>query len=204
MKTLLMKVALISVLLTLGASGAAWAHVVVEPEEVEAGGYEKLTVSVPTENQIPTTAVRVEVPEVFMVSGVKPVPGWSYEFEKRGGLITAVTWTGGEILPREFQEFTLQAKTPDEPGDYSWKAYQTYEDGSVVEWTGAPDSAEPASVVEVVPAASQGSSGHGTHEQPAAGTVPDTDGVNPAFLYGLPVLGVASLVAALAALRKRA
>jgi hypothetical protein len=53
----------------------------------------------------------------------------------------------------------LQARTPKDTGDYAWKAYQTYEIGSVVEWTGPPDAGEPASVVRVVPETSQADDG---------------------------------------------
>src|ERR671916_2447866 len=122
----------------LTVSAPAWAHVVVSPEEVRAGDYETLTVSVPTEKEIPTTEIRVEVPEGFLLSGVQPVPGWEYAFEEDGGVITAVTWSGGEIGPREFQQFLVQAQAPEEPGGYPWKATQTYENGSVVKWTGPP------------------------------------------------------------------
>ena len=113
----------------------AGAHVVVSPEVVTAGDYATLTVSVPTEKEIPTTKIRVEVPEGFLLSGVQPVPGWEHTFQEDGGVVTAVTFSGGEIRPREFQQFLVQAQVPEEPGEYAWKAIQTYEDGSVVEWT---------------------------------------------------------------------
>ena len=119
----------------LAVSAPAWAHVVVSPEKVTAGDYETLTVSVPTEKEIPTTEIRVEVPEGFLLSGVQPVPGWEHAFEEDGGIVTAVTFSGGEIRPREFQQFLVQAQAPEEPGQYPWKAFQTYKDGSVVEWT---------------------------------------------------------------------
>ncbi len=151
-------------------SAPAWAHVVVSPEEVAAGDYETLTVSVPTEKEVPTTKIRVEVPEGFLLSGVQPVPGWEYAFEEDGGVITAVTWSGGEIGPREFQQFLVQAQAPEEPGEYPWRAIQTYGDGSVVEWTGPPDAEEPASVVEVVP------SGTGGQGSEAAQVASDREG----------------------------
>src|SRR5919112_4066596 len=134
----------------LAVSAPAWAHVVVSPEEVRAGDYETLTVSVPTEKEIPTTEIRIEVPEGFLLSGVQPVPGWEYGFEEDGGVVKAVTFSGGEIRPREFHQFLVRAQAPEEPGEYPWKAIQTYEDGSVVEWVGPPDSEEPASVIEVL------------------------------------------------------
>jgi hypothetical protein len=86
---------------------------------------------------------RVEVPEGFLLSGVQPVPGWEHAFEEDGGIVTAVTFSGGEIRPREFQQFLVQAWAPEEPGEYPWKAIQTYEDGSVVEWTGPPTRRSP-------------------------------------------------------------
>src|SRR4028118_1193781 len=134
----------------LALSAPVWAHVTVSPEEVSAGDYETLTVSVPTEKEVPTTEIRVEVPEGFLLSGVQPVPGWEHAFEENRGVVTAVTFSGGEIRPQEFQQFLVQAQAPEESGGYPWKAAQTYEDGSGVEATGARASAAPASVVEVV------------------------------------------------------
>ena len=184
----------------LAVSGTAWAHVVVSPEEVPAGDYEILTVSVPTEKEIPTTEIRVEVPEGFLLSGVQPVPGWEHAFEEDRGVVTSVTFSGGEIRPREFQQFLVQAQAPEEPGEYPWKAAQTYEDGSVVEWAGAPDSEEPASVVEVV---SGGSADAGASPEPPeasasqqaggqASVLADTGGTDPA-VYA--VIGAAGLLA---------
>ena len=190
----------------LAVSAPAWAHVVVSPEEVAAGDYATLTVSVPTEKEVPTTKIRVEVPEGFLLSGVQPVPGWEYAFEEDGGLITAVTWSGGEIGPREFQQFLVQAQAPEEPGEYPWRAIQTYGDGSVVEWTGPPDAEEPASVVEVVPG---GTDGHGSEaaevpsgrEGTVAGAGTDTLGAtgghNP-FVYASLGIGALALGALLA------
>lgn len=183
----------------LAVSGTAWAHVVVSPEEVTTGDYETLTVSVPTEKEVPTTEIRVEVPEGFLLSGVQPVPGWEHAFEEDGGIVTAVTFSGGEIGPREFQQFLVQAQAPEEPGEYPWGAIQTYDDGSVVEWTGAPDSEEPASVVEVV---SAGSGGDGASSKPQedssspealgeAEVLADTGGTSPVVYAGLGGLGLA-------------
>ena len=182
----------------LAVSAPAWAHVVVSPEEVRAGDYETLTVSVPTEKEIPTTEIRVEVPEGFLLSGVQPVPGWEYSFEEDGGIVTAVTFSGGEIRPREFQQFLVQAQAPEEPGEYPWKAIQTYEDGSVVEWVGSPESEEPASVIEVV---SGGSESPASSPQPTeasasqraggeAEVLADTGGKIPAVYAGLGFVGL--------------
>ena len=182
----------------LALSAPVWAHVTVSPEEVTAGDYETFTVSVPTEKEVPTTEIRVEVPEGFLLSGVQPVPGWEHAFEEDGGVVTAVTFSGGEIRPREFQQFLVQAQAPEKPGEYPWKATQTYEDGSLVEWTGAPDSEEPASVVEVV---SGGAEDPESSPQPSEGSasqraggeaevLADTGGTSPAVYAALGLTGL--------------
>jgi uncharacterized protein YcnI len=182
----------------LAVSTPAWAHVVVSPEVVTAGDYEPLTLSVPTEKEIPTTKIRVEVPEGFLLSGVQPVPGWEHNFQEDGGVVRAVTFSGGEIRSQEFQQFLLQAQAPDKPGEYPWKAIQTYEDGSVVEWTGPPDSEEPASVIEVL---SGGSEHPQSSPQPSkasasqkaggqAQVLADTGGMNLAVYAGVGFVGL--------------
>ena len=192
----------------LTVSAPAWAHVVVSPEGVAAGDYETLTVSVPTEKEVPTTKIRVEVPEGFLLSGVQPVPGWKHSFEEDGGVVRAVTFSGGEIRPREFQQFLVQAQAPEEPGEYPWKAFQTYKDGSVVEWVGPPESEEPASVIEVIsggsgePKASPKPSEASASQKAAGGeaeVLADTGGTNLAVYAGLGFLGL--VVSALLARR---
>ena len=145
--------------------------------------------------------------------GVQPVPGWDYEFEEEGGVIRAITWSGEEIEPREFQEFAVQARTLADTGGYSWSAFQTYEDGSVVEWTGPPEEAEqpeedaeeaeehamekteegPASVVEVI-------QGDAQTDRPGAGAPRSGGGFTPIAAYGGLGLGALALVVALLAL----
>jgi uncharacterized protein YcnI len=191
----------------LAVSAPAWTHVVVSPEEVTAGDYETLTVSVPTEKEIPTTEIRVEVPEGFLLSGVQPVPGWEHTFEEDGGVVRAVTFSGGEIRPREFQQFLVQAQAPEKPGEYPWKAFQTYENGRVVEWTGAPDSEEPASVIDVVSGGSERPQSsrrpsEASASQKAGGeaeVLADTGGTNLAVYAGLGFVGL--VVSALLARR---
>ena len=204
-RLLFVGVAALSFCAMLAVAAPVWAHVVVSPEEVAADDYETLTVSVPTEKEVPTTEIRMEVPKGFLLSGVQPVPGWEHAFEEDGGVVTAVTFSGGEIRPREFQQFLVQAQAPEEPGEYPWRAIQTYEDGSVVEWTGPSDAEEPASVVEVVSGVAGGqesSSESQSGAEPQASSAPqevgeeakalaDTGGTSPALYAGLGVAGLA-------------
>jgi uncharacterized protein YcnI len=199
MRTGWFRVAVLSALLTLAVTSIASAHVRVLPEEVPASGFEVFTVRVPTEKEVPTTAVRVEVPEGFTISRVQPVPGWDYELEEEGGTVSAITWSGGEIGATEFQQFDVQGQTPEEPGDYPWSAYQTYEDGEVVEWTGPEDSEEPASVVRVV----EGDPNEAAAQETDSGTTPSVGGLSVIAAYGGLVLGALALVVALVALLRR-
>ncbi|QIN81367.1 DUF1775 domain-containing protein [Rubrobacter tropicus] len=189
-----LRVVLLSVLLTFGLAGAALAHVEVSPDQVPAGATETFTIEVPTEKEIPTTEVRIELPEGFEAGGAEAPSGWRGEVQGN-----ALVWTGGEIPVANSEEFSFEATVPDEAGSFRLSAIQTYEDGSVAEWTGAPDSEEPAPVIEV--ASGGGASGEmdepqhgdtqGSHEE-----VPDTGGVNAGLLLGVcvAVFAAASLL----------
>lgn len=194
-----------ALLLTL--QGLASAHAVVYPQQVVANAYEKFSLRVPSEKEIPTTKVKVEIPVGYTISRVQPLPGWTYTFTKDDkGVVTAIEWSGGQIGPTEFQEFVMNGKAPANAGKTAWKVYQTYQDGSVAEWTGPSDSKTPASTVEVV-AGKGNTDAHGattpapTTTAPAA-TAPVAGAVAssgaPAWAgWGGLVLGAAALVVAL-------
>ncbi|MCH6267824.1 YcnI family protein [Neobacillus citreus] len=145
-------------------AGAASAHVTVQPSETSQGKYEVFTVKVPSENeQVPTTKIEVKIPDDVDVTRFEPKPGWKYDVQKdASGKITSVTWTaeGEGLSPTEFAMFNMSGKVGDKAEKIVWKAYQTYQDGSVVEWVGAEDADKPASVTVVHPAA-PGEHGHG-------------------------------------------
>jgi uncharacterized protein YcnI len=153
-------------------AGAASAHVTVAPKETSQGKYEVFTVKVPSENEtVPTTKVEVKIPDDVNVTRIEPKPGWSYEVQKdASGKITSVTWTteGEGLSPIEFAQFNMSGKVGDDATEIVWKAYQTYKDGSVVEWVGAKDAEKPASVTVVLPADAS-ANGHGdkSTESPA-------------------------------------
>jgi uncharacterized protein YcnI len=197
-----LRLVVLSTFLTLAVASVANAHVRVLPEEVPADSFEVFTVRVPTEKDIPTTEIRVEVPEGFTVSRVEPVSGWDYELEEEAGVVRAITWSGGEIGETEFRQFNVQGKTPEEPGEYPWNAYQTYEDGEVVEWIGTENSEEPASVIRVAEGARGGH--NGVAPQESGSEAPSSTGiiVQIAAYSGLGV-GILALVVATVALLRR-
>ena len=196
MKTRWLWALLLAACLLIAAPVVAWAHVRVVPEDVPADSYEVLTVRVPTEKDIPTTEVRVEVPEGFTVSRVEPVPGWDYELEEEAGVVREITWAGGEIGATEFQQFDVQGKTPAEPGEYPWNAYQTYEDGEVVEWIGPEDSEEPASIIRVA-------EGGAATQESRSDDLPSTGVFVPIAAYSGLGVGILALGVATVALLRR-
>ena len=54
----------------------------------------------------------------------------------------------------------MQGKVSDDAIEIVWKAYQTYKDGMLVEWVGAPNDNLPASVTVVNPAELSSDHGH--------------------------------------------
>jgi uncharacterized protein YcnI len=193
MKARIGTVAVLSIAMTLTMASIAWAHTTVSPEEVSAGSTETFTVSTPGEKSVPIIEERVVVPQGFEVMGVSSPDGWQGSIEG-----SSVVWTGGEIPEGEEQQFSFEAQVPGQTGEYQWRAFDTYEDGSVSEWTGPEDSESPASVTEVVAggeqgaAAAEGSHGHshgvGMHDD----DLPETGGVSP-LVYGIGALGLISL-----------
>lgn len=125
----------------------AGAHVTVVPNQSPAGAYELYSVRVPTEKAIPTVKVRLDFPAGVDVSRFAPAPGWTRAVDKDAtGRIVAVTWSGGSIASDEIGLFAFQGRNGT-GGALSFKATQTYSDGSVVEWANAPTEPNPAPVV---------------------------------------------------------
>jgi uncharacterized protein YcnI len=191
-------------------AGAASAHVSVQPQETSQGKYEVFTVRVPSEKEdAETMKVEVKFPEEVNITRFEHKPGWTYEAQKDDtGKITSVVWAAEEkgLSATEFVQFNIQGKVGDEATEIVWKAYQTYSDGSTVEWIGAPDADKPASVTTVNPADGSSDHGHGaaaaepSKDHNAAGDLEnDTEaksGTNNLPLY----LSIAALIAGLLAL----
>lgn len=141
---------LVALLLSLAGLQAAIAHVGVNPNQVAANTFTTFTIRVPTEKDEPTVKVRIEFPADLVVSRFQPKAGWQREIETDArGRIAAAIWSGGQIGPNEYEEFTFLARTPDEPGRLSFPAYQTYQGGETVAWIEGEEGEYPAPVVEI-------------------------------------------------------
>ena len=74
------RIALGALVASLAAVAPAAAHVDVLPAQVEQGKALELTVRVPTERNLPTTAVHVQFPsQVTVYSFGEPPRGWTVE-----------------------------------------------------------------------------------------------------------------------------
>lgn len=158
------KAAAILPLLAFFVATYASAHVSVKPAQVGVGAFQTFTVSVPSEKPIATTKVRLVLPEGLHHVSPTVKPGWNISLVKIGEDVKEIVWANGNI-PAEFRdEFTFSVQVPSEATEITWKAYQTYRDGSVVAWaigtgeqqpknadgTNDYSSSGPASVTKVV------------------------------------------------------
>ncbi|MGA8113724.1 MAG: DUF1775 domain-containing protein [Actinocatenispora sp.] len=170
----------------LALAAPAAAHVTVNPKVADPGSYARVAFRVPTESDnTNTTKLEVYLPtdQPLTYVGVMPVPGWTAKVDHakpakplktEDGPVTEVvskiTWTADDkdaaIRPGEFQEFPVSLGSMPKSGSLTFKALQTYSDGSVVRWiqssAGGAEPDHPAPVLTVGTAT------------PAAGTAGDT------------------------------
>jgi uncharacterized protein YcnI len=136
------------------------AHVRVFPDsdntQAPACSFTEFNVRVPVEKPIATNRIDLTIPKGVIVYAVKPKPGWQFSLQTTRGIVSAISWSGGQLMPHEFDDFSFLAATPKTPGTVSWDALQYYVDGSVVKWTGAPGSDTPHSITTVAPAQCRG------------------------------------------------
>ena len=211
---------LVVALLAAGAfPAAAQAHIQVTPSAVAPGDAVKFTVLVPGERDSETVKVELQMPSALLPFSYADPAGWKRSLVKAGdGAVERVVWTGR--APSDgFTEFALLAGTPEKAGELQFKALQTYADGTVVRWIGAPGSENPAAVVLVDASAAKQNAGGESSEgeggtppardpataRPGAGTAPqpfsedDDGGSTLAIILGAAglVLGLIALIVAL-------
>jgi uncharacterized protein YcnI len=136
-------------------TGVASAHVTVWPKQSTVGAWELYTMRVPTEKDVPTTKVVLEIPQGVTFEQYQPVPGWSVsEHKDASGRVDRVTWTAtaGGILPGQFAQFPFVAQNPKSATSVAWNAFQYYKDGTIVAWTGDENSQTPHSITQILTA----------------------------------------------------
>jgi uncharacterized protein len=186
---------------------AASAHVTVNPNSVPADSFSRFAIRVPNETaDTDTTKIVVQLPASVSFVSFQPKPGWKRsvtmvklakpitndEGETVTERISTVTWEGGQIAPGEFDEFGMSAKVPAEQGILAFPAVQTYSNGDVVRWIGAPDADTPAPRVTVTAKVTEASAAAAT-----ASDASSDDGGRDGLTLGLAIAGIVAGLAAL-------
>jgi uncharacterized protein YcnI len=147
LKTKNLSAFLISLIMFFAVANSALAHVVVRPNQVGAAAFQTFTIGVPVEKDIATTGVRLVIPEGLHHVTPNVKPGWTIAVARSGegeeATVTEISWMGGSIPPGQRDEFLFSAQVPAEETTLQWKAYQSYADGSVVEWDQDPNAEQP-------------------------------------------------------------
>lgn len=148
----------------LAFAASASAHVTVTaPGATRGGSDQEITFRVPVEKDVDTVGVTVQLPTNTPIASVlvEPMPGWTHtettsklatpiktDDGEITSAVTVISWkatAGHGLAPGEFGAFTIIAgQLPDVPS-ITFKALQTYADGSVVKWIEVP---APGSSVE--------------------------------------------------------
>jgi len=154
-----------TLLLSVSAS-LAQAHISITTPPASAGGYAKVVLQVPHGcSGSATTALTVYLPPAYLVAKPMPKPGWTVTIQKarlaqpiqlHGRTIdespSVIRWEGGSLPSDFFDEFALQGKLSEQAGGaLTFRTVQTCDKGEV-DWNGAPGSASPAPVLQVMPA----------------------------------------------------
>ena len=199
----------------LALPAAAQAHVTVNPREGTAGAFTKLDIRVPNErSNASTVKVQLQLPDGFAFASYEPRADWRVRvtrerlatpIQTEDGEITEgvkrMTWTGdgtglGRIAPGQFFEFPISVQIPESAAGktLTFKAIQTYSNGEVVRWIGAPGSDTPAPTLTVAAAAAASGGGHGA----AAPATESGDGGGTLGVIALIVGGVGLVAASVA------
>jgi uncharacterized protein YcnI len=128
-----MRRVMLGAVLIVGALAVISAHVTIAPAESKIGASERYTVRVPTEGQVATTGVDLEVPAGVTVSNVLASAGWKSELKREGNRIVAILWKV-DIPAGHFGELIFNARNPKEGSEISWKVTQRFADGTSREW----------------------------------------------------------------------
>ncbi|MFN3512780.1 MAG: YcnI family protein [Phenylobacterium sp.] len=142
--------------LMFAAAAPAAAHVVADPAEGPAAGYQAVRFRVGHGcGQAATTMLRIEIPPEIATARPQPKPGWRLETARAGDRISAVAWHG-ELPGDQFDEFAVLFKLPAQAGPLRLAVIQTC-GTEEVRWdqtsTDGPPPKYPAPNFQVLPAA---------------------------------------------------
>ncbi len=144
------------VLAMLVIPASASAHVVVTPTEIAVARSQTFTINVPNDNPtLAITGLKLTIP--LGLSEVLPTvqSGWHVDITTAGDKVSELSWSGGLIPAGQRGDFTFAAQAPARVTSLNWKAYETYEDGTVESWDQIPtgkdsQNSKPYSVTKVI------------------------------------------------------
>ncbi|MER7850372.1 YcnI family protein [Kitasatospora sp. NPDC096077] len=177
------------------AATTASAHVIVDPSSVPKNTTDQtFAFRVPNEDDNNSTVkVEIDFPTDHPVPSalVAPVPGWTDKITTTKlatpihtddgdvtDVVSQIVWTGGQIAPGHYQDFTVEfGALPEGTDKVVFKALQTYSDGNVVRWieepqAGQPEPKNPAPVLTLTAATADDGDSPSAAPSAAAGAKP--------------------------------
>jgi periplasmic copper chaperone A len=151
----------------LAVPAAAQGHVSLHPNVLPAGAFPTVDIRVPNEtDNARTVKVDVQIPPGFTALDPQQVPGWKIQLLKTklakpiqtdDGPVTEevseIVFTaakGGGTPAGYIENFPIAFSVPDKSGQtLTFKTVQTYSNGQIVRWIGAPSADQPAPTVNV-------------------------------------------------------
>lgn len=155
---------------SLAATGA-WAHVGVWATPARSGAPVRVALQVGHGcGDSPTTALVLQVPEGLLLARPLAKPGWTISTQARtldkpfalhgmsfGETTALIRWEGGSLPSQLADEFVFTGIVAGGvSGKLQLRVQQACEDGQAFDWSGPPESAQPAPVLVVEPGAAPG------------------------------------------------
>jgi uncharacterized protein YcnI len=142
-----MTIRIVVAALTLAIPASAWAHVTIQPVESRPGIEQRYTARGPTESQVATTSVELQVPDGLTIIEVPAPEGATHDIKRAGERIVAITSTK-EIPPRQSAQFVFVARNARRGDRITWNVQQRFADGSTRAWTPATKLVTTAAAVD--------------------------------------------------------
>ena len=132
---------------------AVHAHVSITPRESTHGATEKYVIRIPTEGKVATTGADIEFPAGVIVETIQAPAGWKYEVKRQDDRIVSMA-IQADVKPGEFIEVGFVARNPRTGDRIVWILRQRFADGTVTDWTTAPNgTVRPTAVTQLTAAA---------------------------------------------------
>lgn len=131
---------------------AVHAHVSITPRQSASGATEKYTIRIPTEGKVATIGADIEFPAGVIVETIQAPAGWKYEVKRQDDRIVSMT-IQADVKPGEFIEVAFVARNPRSGNRIVWTLRQRFVDGTVTDWTTAPNgTVRPTAVTQLTAA----------------------------------------------------